>query len=121
MEDLIRNLLARLGENPDREGLQRTPERVAESLREMTSGYGLDGAAILSEAVFPAESDGLVVCRDIRFVRDLAERAGVRREVGLVMARLGRRAGREIAALKVREEHREVLRGLLGYILDRTS
>jgi len=68
MEELIRNLLARLGENPDREGLMRTPERVVESLREMTAGYGVDGVSVLSEAVFPAESDGLVVCRDIRFV-----------------------------------------------------
>jgi GTP cyclohydrolase I len=68
MEDLIRNLLSRLGEDPDRPGLERTPERVAQSLREMTSGYGLDGAALLGEAVFPADSDGLVICRDIRFV-----------------------------------------------------
>jgi len=68
MEDLVRNLLIRLGENPEREGLLRTPERVAESLKEMTSGYGLDGVTILSETVFPAESDGLVICRDIRFV-----------------------------------------------------
>ncbi len=68
MEDIIRNLLSRLGEDPGRPGLERTPERVAESLQEMTSGYGQDGVALLSEAVFPAESDGLVICRDVRFV-----------------------------------------------------
>ncbi len=58
---------------------------------------------------------------DIRFVRDLAERLGVREDVRQVMARLGRRAGEGIRALPVRESHREILQGLLGYIVSRRS
>ena len=58
---------------------------------------------------------------DIRFVRDLAERLGVREDVRRVMARLGRRAGEEIRALPVRESHREILQGLLAYIVSRKS
>lgn len=56
---------------------------------------------------------------DIRYVRDLAERLGVREGVGLVMARQARRAGGEIRALPVRERHRGLLRGLLDYSLNR--
>ncbi len=58
---------------------------------------------------------------DIGFVRDLADRSGVREEVRRVMLRLARRAAREIAALPVRDRHRELLRGLLAYIVERRS
>jgi len=58
---------------------------------------------------------------DIRFVRGLAERLGVREDVRRVMVRLGRRAGERIRALPVRENHREILQGLLEYILNRKS
>jgi len=58
---------------------------------------------------------------DIRFTRDLAERLGVREEARQVMARLGRRAGKEIGALPVGKGHREILQGLLEYIVSRTS
>ena len=70
------------------------------------------------EAVFGcgAATDG-----DIAFVRELAERLGVRESVRRVMARLGRRAEREILAFPVRDDHRDLLRGLLAYILDRRS
>jgi geranylgeranyl diphosphate synthase type I len=56
---------------------------------------------------------------DIGFVRDLVERLGIREEVRLVMVRLAGRVTREIAALPIGEKHREVLRGLLEYIVDR--
>lgn len=56
---------------------------------------------------------------DIRFVRDLADRLGIREDVRQVMARLGRRAAEEIRALPVRENHREILLGLLAYIAGR--
>jgi geranylgeranyl diphosphate synthase type I len=58
---------------------------------------------------------------DIGFVKDLADRSGVREEVRRVMLRLARRAAREIAALPVRDRHRELLRGLLAYIVERRS
>ncbi len=58
---------------------------------------------------------------DIRFVRDLAERLGIREEVRRVMARLGRRAGEEIRALPIRARHREILQGLLEYLVSRKS
>jgi len=58
---------------------------------------------------------------DIGFVRDLAERLGVREDVRRVMDRLGRRAGRKIRALPVGEGHRVILKGLLAYSLDRKS
>jgi geranylgeranyl diphosphate synthase type I len=58
---------------------------------------------------------------DIGFVRDLAERLGVREDVRGVMVRLGRRAGARIRALPVRENHRKILQGLVEYILSRKS
>jgi geranylgeranyl diphosphate synthase type I len=56
---------------------------------------------------------------DIDFVRDLARRLGVRESVQRTMIRLGRRAGREIQALPVREKFRQILQGLLAYSLTR--
>jgi geranylgeranyl diphosphate synthase type I len=58
---------------------------------------------------------------NIRFVQDLAERLGIREEVRQVMARLGRRAEEEIRALPVRDSHRQILQGLLEYIVSRKS
>jgi geranylgeranyl diphosphate synthase, type I len=58
---------------------------------------------------------------DIRFVRDLAERLGVREEVRKTMARLGRRVRLEIGALPVRPAHRDILDGLRAYVLSRQS
>ena len=70
------------------------------------------------EAVFgrPDASDA-----DICFVRDLAERLGVREDVQRVMARLGRRAAAEVRALRIGEKHREILQSLLDYSLSRRS
>jgi len=94
----------------------RQGKRTLYAARLLARAEGRDAARLAGIFGCPAATDG-----DIRFVRDLTERTGIRREVGLVMARLGRRAAREIAALRVREGHREVLRGLLAYILDRKS
>jgi geranylgeranyl pyrophosphate synthase len=58
---------------------------------------------------------------DIRFVRNLADRLGVREDARQVMSRLGRRAGEEILALPVGEGHREILLSLLEYSLNRRS
>ncbi|MCU0728169.1 MAG: GTP cyclohydrolase I FolE [Planctomycetes bacterium] len=62
---LVRRLLAALGEDPAREGLKLTPVRVAESLRFLTRGYGMDLAEILNDAVFEEECDEMVVVKDI--------------------------------------------------------
>jgi len=68
MDALIRELLVGLGEDPSRPGLEKTPARVARSWQDLTSGMGIDPHKLLAPAVFPAESDGTVVCRDIHFV-----------------------------------------------------
>ena len=65
MEDLIRKLLVELGEDPDRHGLEKTPKRVEESLRFLTSGYGEDIEEVLKGAIFEEEYDEMVIERDI--------------------------------------------------------
>ena len=56
-----------LGEDPGREGLVRTPERVARSLQFLTGGYGRDPEAILRGALFDEDFDEMVIVRDIEF------------------------------------------------------
>jgi GTP cyclohydrolase I len=65
MEAAVRALLAGMGEDPAREGLQKTPERVARSLRFLTSGYGEDPQALLNEALFTVSYDEMVLVKDI--------------------------------------------------------
>ncbi|HYH82497.1 MAG TPA: GTP cyclohydrolase I FolE [Longimicrobium sp.] len=65
MGGLVRRQLALLGEDPDREGLQRTPERVAKSLAWLTSGYATDVADVVGEGVFAEDHDQMVMVRDI--------------------------------------------------------
>ncbi len=68
IEALSREMLLELGEDPDREGLLRTPRRVAESLEFLTSGYGQDLRALLNGAVFDAEGyREMVLVRDVEF------------------------------------------------------
>ena len=67
MEDLIRRLLAELGEDPDREGLARTPHRVDKALRFLTSGYGADIDAIVNDALFTVDYSEMVIVKDIDF------------------------------------------------------
>ena len=67
MNDLIRRLLVELGENPDREGLARTPARVAKALTFLTSGYGADIDAVLNEALFTVDYSEMVIVKDIDF------------------------------------------------------
>ena len=62
---LIRELLIEIGENPDREGLKNTPERVVESLRFLTQGYGKTTQEVINGAVFEAPSSNMVIIRDI--------------------------------------------------------
>jgi GTP cyclohydrolase I len=64
---LTRNLLVSLGEDPTREGLQRTPERVARMYEELLAGYRMDPVALINGAIFEADYDDFVVVRDIDF------------------------------------------------------
>ena len=63
--DKYRSILRDLGENPDREGLQKTPERVAKALQFLTHGYELDPADILRSAMFSEEYQQMVIVKDI--------------------------------------------------------
>lgn len=64
-EEVVREMLMLLGENPKREGLQRTPVRVAKSLRYLTQGYQTDAKEILAHAVFKEPYDEMVIVKDI--------------------------------------------------------
>jgi GTP cyclohydrolase I len=66
-EGLVRELLTLLGEDPDREGLLRTPERVARAYRFLTEGYRNDVEELFNDAFFTEEYDEMVVVRDIEF------------------------------------------------------
>jgi GTP cyclohydrolase I len=65
IEPLVVNLLKELGEDPSREGLIKTPERVAKSMRYLTSGYEKSVDEVLNEAVFSEQYDEMVVVKDI--------------------------------------------------------
>jgi len=60
-----KNILLELGENPEREGLLKTPERVAKSLQFLTHGYDIDPVAILNSAKFKEEYKQMVIVKDI--------------------------------------------------------
>ncbi len=63
--DLVRKMLVQLGEDPNREGLRRTPERFEKALRFLTSGYRQDPDKILNGAMFSVCYDEMVVVKDI--------------------------------------------------------
>jgi GTP cyclohydrolase I len=67
IEKLIAELLKELGEDARREGLERTPERVAKALRFLTSGYQRDLGDVLNNALFVEEYDEMVLVKDIDF------------------------------------------------------
>src|SRR5216684_1015593 len=64
-EELVREMLVRLGEDPDREGLTRTPERVHKAYEFLTRGYREDPEALLREALFTVSYDEMVIVKDI--------------------------------------------------------
>jgi GTP cyclohydrolase I len=65
MNELIRKILAELGEDPSRDGLLRTPERVDRSLRYLTSGYRTNVDELLNGALFDVAYDEMVIVKDI--------------------------------------------------------
>ena len=67
MQDLIRQLLANLGEDPTREGLLETPRRVTKSLEFLTSGYKVDIDAVINNALFSVDYSEMVIVKDIDF------------------------------------------------------
>src|SRR5213596_942478 len=67
MQDVIRKLLADLGEDPDREGLRNTPKRVEKAYKFLTSGYGADIDQVVNNALFTVDYSEMVIVKDIDF------------------------------------------------------
>jgi GTP cyclohydrolase I len=67
LEKYVRGILEGLGEDPDRDGLERTPYRVARSFRFLTKGYAEDPVTILNNALFDVTYDEMVLVKDIDF------------------------------------------------------
>jgi GTP cyclohydrolase IA len=67
LEEAVRTLLAEIGEDPAREGLVRTPQRVRRMYDELTAGYHVDPDALINGACFSVDYDEMVVVRDIEF------------------------------------------------------
>src|SRR5918912_2280949 len=67
MQDLIRRLLAELGEDPDREGLMNTPKRVEKAYKFLTSGYDADIDQVLNNALFTVDYSEMVIVKDVDF------------------------------------------------------
>jgi GTP cyclohydrolase I len=67
IEDAIRDLLSAVGEDADRDGLQRTPERVARMYDELLAGYRIDPDKMINDAIFDVDYEEMVLVRDIEF------------------------------------------------------
>ena len=65
MIDEIRSILTKIGEDPQRDGLANTPERVDRTMRFLTSGYGMNADELLNRALFDVAYDEMVIVRDI--------------------------------------------------------
>ena len=63
--EIIRELLFEIGENPDREGLKRTPERVMKALKFLTQGYRSTPEDVINDAIFQSEVNNMIIARDI--------------------------------------------------------
>jgi GTP cyclohydrolase I len=67
MQDIIRQLLTAIGEDPAREGLINTPKRIEKALQFLTSGYEADVDAVLNDALFTVDYNEMVIVKDIDF------------------------------------------------------
>ncbi len=65
MSEFYRQLLLEIGEDPDRDGLRRTPERAGKALAELTKGYRMDAKKVLNGALFEVSYDEMVIVKDI--------------------------------------------------------
>ena len=65
--ELVDSLLVELGEDPRRQGLRTTPDRVARALRELTEGYGVKPEDVIADAIFDQDYDEMVLVKDIPF------------------------------------------------------
>jgi GTP cyclohydrolase I len=65
LEALVHELLVEIGEDPEREGLVRTPRRVAEALRFLTSGYRTDAKKVINDAIFTQSTNSMVIVKNI--------------------------------------------------------
>mgnify|MGYP001421972627 CR=1 FL=1 len=63
----VRDILVAIGEDPNRQGLKRTPERVARAYQELTAGYHVDPTKLINDAVFDVTYDAMVIVRDIDY------------------------------------------------------
>ncbi len=67
IENATRSLLAAIGEDPSRQGLLKTPERVARMWEEITSGYNVDPEKLINDAIFDVDYEEMVLVKDIEF------------------------------------------------------
>jgi len=67
MEELVRQILLELGEDPERDGLKDTPQRFDQAMRFLTSGYHVDVENVINSALFDVEYDEMVIVSDIDF------------------------------------------------------
>jgi GTP cyclohydrolase I len=65
--EAVHHILHAVGENPERDGLKRTPERVARMYAELLSGYNADPVAVVNDAIFEVKYDEMVIVRDVEF------------------------------------------------------
>jgi GTP cyclohydrolase I len=65
MQELYRHLLVSIGEDPDREGLRKTPQRAAKAFQFLTKGYQEDISSLINDALFEADSQELIVVKNI--------------------------------------------------------
>jgi GTP cyclohydrolase I len=66
-QELYRELLVRIGEDPTRDGLIETPERVEKSMAFLTRGYAMDATSVIQDALFDVDYDEMVIVKDIEF------------------------------------------------------
>ena len=67
IEDAVEDILGLIGEDPKRDGLLRTPDRVARMYEELTSGYHTDPVKMINNALFEVDYDEMVLVKDIEF------------------------------------------------------
>lgn len=67
MEEQVRQMLIEIGEDPEREGLVRTPQRVSKAMKFLTQGYQADVKSIINDAIFDEDHNEMVICKNIDF------------------------------------------------------